>query len=150
MTRQENREADPLEFEKEFGIKATDILTRVERQCGGDRIPPELATFGHLMRAPDFNPFDRRLEIIRSGRKSLPKPEECEGLEYFTGMGMHTEAKRIGMQEFRKLLNKQTTGNAARTMQRYERFFPDGFATPITVQEIYEAYRASALKQLAA
>lgn len=149
MKRRENKEAEPLEFEKEFGVKESDILTRIERQCGGDRIPPELGTFGHLQSAPEFNPFDR-LEIIRSGRKSLPKPEECDGLEYFTGLGMHVEATRVGMQEFRKRLNKQTKGNAARTLERYSRFFPDGFDTPITVQQIYETYRASVIEQLAA
>ena len=144
MERRQNKEADPLEFEKEFGVKETDILTRVERQCA------ELATFGHLMRAPEFNPFHDRLEIISSGRKELPKPEECDGLEYFTGLGMHVEAERVGMQEFRKRLNKQTGGNAARTLQRYDRFFPDGLQTPITVQQIYETYRASVMEQLAA
>src|ERR1700722_5865076 len=110
MTRKENKEADSLEFEKEFGVKETDVLTRVERQCGGDRIPPELSTFGHLLRAPDFNPFDR-LEIIRSGQKSLPSPEGYIGLEYFTGLGMYVESQRVGMQEFRKQLNKRTNGN---------------------------------------
>jgi len=149
MKRRENKDADSLEFEKEFGVKETDILTRIERQCGGDRIPPELATFGHLMRAPEFNPFDR-LEIISSGRKSLPTPEECDGLEYYTGLGMHVQAERVGMQEFRKRLNKQTGGNAARTLQRYSKFFPDEFYTPISVQQIYATYRASVMEQLAA
>jgi hypothetical protein len=149
MVRRTSKDADPLDFEKEFGIRETDLLTRIERQCGGDRIPPELSTFGHLMRAREFNPFDR-LEIISSGRKSLPTPDECDGLEYYTGFGMHAEAERVGMQEFRKRLNKQTRGNAARTLQRYSKFFPDGFHTPITVQQIYATYRASLLEQLAA
>jgi hypothetical protein len=149
MLRRASKDSDPLEFEAEFGFKETDVRTRVERQCGGSRIPLELVTFGHIHNAPNFNPFTP-LEIIRSGLISLPTPEECDGLEYYTGIGMHQEAQRIGMQEFRKQLNKQTTGNAAKTLRRYGRFFPDGVEAPITVEEIYESYRESTIAQLAA
>ena len=63
-----------------------------------------------------IHPFSS-LEIITSGQSGLPAPEECEGLEYYTGLGLHSEALRMGMQEFRKKLNKQTKGNAARTLE---------------------------------
>ncbi len=139
----------PPDFEKEFGFKETDTVTRIERQCGGDRIPVELETFGTLRRAPDYNPF-QNLEIVSSGLASLPTPEQCEGLDYFTGMGMHQESKRRGMQEFRKLLNHQTNGNAARTMQRDGAFFSDGEENSISVSEIFETFRKSVIEQLSA
>jgi hypothetical protein len=137
------------DFEREFGFKKTDILTRIERQCGGNRIPPQLETFGDLHNAPDFNPFDV-LEIVSSGHPNLPTPGECEGLEYYTGIGMHIEAQRLGMQQFRKSLNQQSKGNAARTIERYRRFFADKSETPITEEQIYGIYRDSVQKQLAA
>ena len=149
MQRKVSEDAEPLEFEKEFGQKETDILTRTERQCGGSRIPPELATFGFLQNAPNFNPFSS-LEIITSGQSTLPLPEECDGLEYYTGLGMHIEAQQSGMQEFRKKLNKQTKGNAARTLERYGRFFPDGAEAPTTVEQIIENFRQSTIEQLSA
>jgi hypothetical protein len=149
MLRRANKDADPLDFEREFGVKETDVQTRVERQCGGSRIPLQLAKLRDLHRTPDFNPFVP-LEIVSSGRFDLPPPQDCEGLEYYTGLGMYAEAKRVGMQEFRKQLNKQTKGNAARTLERYARFFPDGERMPITVHEIYEMYRQSVTAQLAA
>lgn len=149
MQRRQNADAEPLEFEKEFGFKESDILTRVERQCGGDRIPLELETFGSLHRAPDYNPF-QNLEIVSSGMLTLPTPEECNGIDYFTGLGMHYKAKEIGMQEFRKLLNRQSNGNSARTLQRYGQFFPDEIENPISSEEIFEVYRDSVRKQLSA
>jgi len=149
MQRKTSKDAEPLEFEKEFGFKVTDIRTRIERQCGGNRIPPELATFGSLQNAPAFDPFTS-LEIVTSGHVALPLPEECDGLEYYTGLGMFAESKRVGMQEFRKRLNKQTRGNGARTIERYRRFFPHGEDRPITSEQIYETYRQSTIAQLAA
>jgi hypothetical protein len=138
-----------LSFEKEFGLKETDILTRIERQCGGSRIPSEIATFRCLQNLPNFNPFTS-LEIISSERHSLPSPQECEGLEYYTGLGLHAESRRMGMQNFRKQLNSQSKGNAARTLGRYHRFFPDGDQVCISIEQIFETYRQSTIDQLAA
>jgi hypothetical protein len=149
MQRKRSKEADPIDFEREFGLKETDILTRIERQCGGSRIPPEVASFQSLQSLPDFNPFTS-LEIISSQRHSLPSPQECEGLEYYTGLGMYTEAERMGMQSFRKQLNQQSPGNAARTIERYGRFFPGGSQISISIEQIVEAYRQSTIDQLAA
>jgi hypothetical protein len=141
--------AEPLSFEKEFGLKETDILTRIERQCGGSRIPPELATFRCLQILPDFNPFTS-LEIISSQCHSLPSPQECAGLEYYTGLGLHAESCRMGLQNFRKQLNQQSKGNAARTLERYHRFFPDGDQECISIEQIFKSYRQSTIDQLAA
>jgi len=149
LQRNANPDADPLEFEKEFGLKETDILTRIESQIGGSRIPREVATFPCLKNLPDFNPFTS-LEIISSGKSAIPSPQECEGLEYYTGLGLHAEALRMGMQSFRKQLNKQTKGNAARTLERYSRFFSNGPDCSISTQQIVEAYKQSTIEQLAA
>jgi hypothetical protein len=135
MQRKQSLDAEPLEFEREFGLKKTDVLTRFERQFGGNHIPPEIANFRSLRSLPEFNPFDS-LEIIRSGEPAIPSPAECNGLEYYTGMGLWSESKRLGMHEFRKKLNRQIKGNAAKTIQRYRRFFPDGSESVISIEQI--------------
>jgi hypothetical protein len=149
MLRKLNPDAEPLDFKKEFGLKETDILTRFERQCGGSRIPAEISTFRCLQNLPDFNPF-AHVEIISSQQHSLPTPQECEGLNYYTGLGMHGEARRVGMQNFRKQLNKQSKGNAAKIIERYRRFFPDGSHVGISIEEIVDSYRRSTIEQLSA
>ena len=124
------------------------MLTRFERQFGGNRLPPQIANFRSLRSLPDFNPFDS-LEIITSGESALPSIAECSGLDYYTGIGLYSESNRLGMHEFRKMLNKQTKENAARTIQRYGRFFPDGSEPTISIEQIIEAYRQSTIDQLA-
>ena len=148
MLRKASPDADALEFEKEFGMKETDVLTRIERQCGGKGIPAEIQTFGSLKLVPDFNPFDR-IELVKCSALELPRPDECNGMEYYTGLGLYMEAERIGMQGLRKQLNKQTSGNAARTMASYGRFFPQGRA-PITMDGILRIFHESNREQLAA
>lgn len=149
LQRKQSRDSDPLDFEQEFGFKETDTVTRFERQCGGKGIPSELETFGDLQRAPDFNPF-QNLQIVRSGAARLPTPEDCEGLEYYTGMGLRGELKERGMQGFRKALNSQTNGNAARTMQRYARFLVDEKPCAFSIEQLREIYRESVIRQLSA
>jgi hypothetical protein len=149
MLRKQSPDSEPLEFEKEFGFKETDTVTRFERQCGSTGIPPELSSFGDLHRAPQFNPFGN-VEIIRAGQSQLPEPEDCEGIEYFTGMGLRAEAQRRGMQDFRKLLNRQTKGNAARTLDRYGRFFNTPNANSFSIEALFDSYRESILRQLSA
>jgi hypothetical protein len=147
MVRKAKRNSEFVEFEKEFGVKETDVLTRVERQCGGNRIPPELGSFGSLVSAPEFNPFVS-VEIIDGKGPSAPSPDEYEGLQYFTGTGLARYADEHGMQALRTFLNRKTSGNAARTLERYRPFFFERSEERITEQEIYEAYRASTLQQL--
>jgi hypothetical protein len=144
--RRKSPDADELEFEKEFGWNLTDTLTRIERQCGVRNIPPDCALFGGLKESIKFNPFDR-MELISSGQKECPSPSECGGLDYFTGIGLLRESERIGMQGLRKLINQMTRGNAARTLNNYQRFFRNDSVT-ISMEQIFDNFRQSTIKQL--
>jgi hypothetical protein len=148
MQRTVSKEADLLDFENEFGMKKTDVLTRLERQCGGKGVPAEVPTLDSLRNLLDFNPFSR-VELVKNSTQELPRPEQCKGMEYYTGLGLHLEAQRIGMQGLRKQLNKQSNGNAARTLTSYGQFFPEGKA-PITMERILKIFHESTRKQLAA
>lgn len=147
MQKGSNRDADPIDFEQAFGLKETDVITRVERQCGGRGIPSEISTFADLHKLAEFDPFTA-LEITSSQTAVLPSPEDFPGLNYYTGLGLHCESQRIGMHGLRKQLNKQTRWNAARTLRDYSAFFPS--AVSISTPDIVRAYRESTAAQLAA
>ena len=148
MMKRSSKDADPLEFEKEFGFREDATLTRVERQFGGGRIPEIVSTFGKLLHAPDFNPFDI-LEITGNTGAQLPTVNECDSVtEYLAGMELNRMIREQGAQTVKRWLNKQ--GNGARMLKRYYRFLPGSNDESITVQRLFDAYRCSVIDQLAA
>jgi hypothetical protein len=150
MVKRSSKEADPLDFEKEFGFCEDSTRTRVERQFGGGRIPEMLLTFGKLPHAPDFNPFDI-LEITGNTGTRLPTVDECDGVtEYLAGMQLNRMILEQGAQSVKRWLNKQSKGNSARTLKRYHRFLPVSNDESITVQRLFDIYRCSVIDQLAA
>ncbi len=151
MVKRCSNDADPLDFEKEFGFSPESILTRVERQYGGGRIPEEISTFGKLCcAAPQFNPFDV-LEITGNTGANLPEPEECDSVtEYMAGKEFNRMVSEVGLQTTRRWLNKHTRGNGARTLKRFHRFLPGSNADSMTVKRIFDTYRTSVTRQLSA
>ncbi len=149
MQRKQSKDSDPLSLEEEFGYRPDSILTRVERQIGGGRVPEELATFGSLIKnAADFDPFSA-LRFTDCNSARWPTKAEWSGIEYYTGLGLHAEALRLGMQKFRKQLNKQTKGNAARTTKRYSPFMPNSTGRRLSLEALREKYQRSVKEQLA-
>jgi hypothetical protein len=148
LLRKQSPDSEPLDFEKEFGFAPDSILTRVERQFGGGRIPEEIDTFSKLHRLPDYNPFDT-LEIV-TGSPHRPAVEQCSGLsEYLNGVGIAAVINEMGLQQGRSWLNKHSGGNAARLLDRYGRFLAPP-ENEMTLDRIVETYRNSVLKQLSA
>ena len=146
--RKQSIDSNLLTFEKQFGYPLDSIVTRVERQIGG-RVPEQIATFGSLIRnAVDFDPFSA-IRFIDGSSPRLPTVAECPGVARYTGLGLHAELSRLGMQKFRKQLNKACSGNAARILERYAAFLPKSERT-FTLAELHEVYRQSTTEQLAA
>jgi hypothetical protein len=85
---------EPPTFEDCFRLPEQRIVTRLERQMGGGRIPSELATVRDLRYCADFNPFDC-LEFLSGGRP-LPDPEDYSFMEYSTGMHLRHLAETQG------------------------------------------------------
>lgn len=142
-------DADPLDFETEYGFPADAVLTRVERQIGGGRIPDELSVLGKLPRkAPQFNPFDP-VEIMSGGTGAMPGIDECEWSEWVMGTRYNELAHQWGMQQLRAVINQKSKGNASRILERYSRFLPSE-ENAITTARLYEIYRESVRKQIAA
>lgn len=124
IKRKLSKDADELDFEKEFGFAEDAVVTRVERQCGGGRIPPEIERFGQLSRAADLNPFSA-LEITGNDRSTLPDVTECDSLnEWLSGMQVNRMIQEMGMQSFRRWLNRHSNGNGVRLLKRLHAFLP--------------------------
>ena len=150
MQRKSSIDAEPLQFEDEFGFDENATRTRVERQFGGGRIPAVVSTFGKLPHLPDFNPFDV-LEITGDTGTQLPTVRECESVpEYLAGVELNRRVVEAGLQTTRRWLNKESNGNGARLLKRFHRFLPGSNTESITVQRIFDIYRTSVIDQLAA
>jgi hypothetical protein len=150
ILRKTSADSELPEFEKVFGFPQTATLTRIERQYGGNRIPPNLDTFGKLANAPSHNPFEP-LEIVRGEGGGIPTVEDCSGpTEWMTGMQMRQMIHEMGMQQYRAWLNKHSNGNAARIIERYRKFLPNDEADVVSTELIYELFRESVIRQLAA
>lgn len=134
-------------FEEVFGLPETGvILTRVERQIGGSRIPERVASFEKLHRLPDFDPFDR-LEFI-AGTKAQPTIEASGFEQYAIGMFLHDRAESWGIHRLRAWLNRNANRNAGRLLERYGDFLPA--SQGVSPKGLFEVYRKSVSKQLAA
>jgi hypothetical protein len=135
-------------FEKLFGYPAAGlVLTRVERQIAGGRVPTEISTFGKLVILPEFDPFES-LEIT-IGSAAPPNPEDYPWATYLKGRGLRQVVLDHGYQNARRLANKFSPGNANRLFKMLDPFLPASDCG-LTKQQILEVYRKSVSKQLAA
>jgi len=137
-------------FEVLYGVPETGgaVLTRVERQIGGSRVPAAIKTVRKLDCLIDFDPFEN-LQIL-AGRAGTSKVEDYDVSTYLEGRGLQVVIQELGgVHRARAWLNKRSGGNAARTFRRLFDFLPasgDG----LTIDRIRDAYRDSVGRQLAA
>jgi hypothetical protein len=140
-----NRDAEPPTYEELFGFAESTIMARVERQAGGGKIPEQLATFGQLSKAADFDPFTN-LEMLPS---TFPYPDpRRHGVARSTKLiGIHDLIEKHGYQQARAILNCK--GNGKRVMDDYEGYLKDSKAlTELTVASIVDSYQKSTQKQI--
>ena len=117
LQRKRSKDADLLTLESEFGVSETDVITRVERQFGGGRIPIVIDSFSRLRGLPNFNPFTNIESLNGSGAK-VPSILDC-GLDvWLTGTRLQQMQNEMGEQQFRRWLSANSSGNAARYMKR--------------------------------
>jgi hypothetical protein len=149
-SRKVSKDADPLDFIKEYGFTPDTVLTRVERQIGGNLMPDHLATFGKLIKnASDFDPFTN-LQIISGQDHAMPTLETCEISRWLTGTRLRELADEWGMQRLRSVINQKSKGNAARFLAQYQDFFPRDGELALTSEKIAGLYRNSVKVQLSA
>lgn len=137
-------------FEQEYGISPNTVRTRIERQIGGGRVPPELDKVGKLRGGlPDFNPF-AELRFL-----DAPLSADLCSLnarDYLMARGLQSVVDEYGYQRARQELNARSARNAARFFDRYGEFLAaDPSDGPgITVSELLELYKKSIKRQLGA
>jgi hypothetical protein len=138
------------------GMADDAVMTRVERQMGGGRIPLKIAAIGRLKtNLPDFNPFEK--VRIESGADTVCDPNfyfsrKYARLEtYGLGMFLRERAQRLGLAWARSFVNTYVgdRSNAARTWERVREFMP-GAGQGVTEGQLFEVYRESVKRQLAA
>lgn len=136
-------------FQEVYGYPATGlVLTRVERQIGGGRVPEGVATVGQLRCLAEYDPFSH-LEIL-AGAARRPNPDDHDPSVYFMGRGLECAIQeRGGLQRARGWLNRYTGGNAARLLKTYGAFLPASEFS-LSVADIRESYQESVRRQLAA
>lgn len=149
LKRKQSRDADDLNLRTEFGISEHATITRVERQFGGGRVPKEINSFGKLSNLPRFDPFTN-IEINNGCGASMPTIKEC-GLDiWLTGTRLREMRDEMGLQQFRRWLSANSSGNAARYVKRYAAFLELDSDQHVTSESLYKAYRESVERQLAA
>lgn len=136
----------PLTFEQQFGVPEFGrILTRVERQMGGGRIPLVLSTVGDLRNSADFNPFDG-LEFISGGRLE-PNPNDYTFMEYSTGMHLRHLAESEGMQAAMSHITRHSKRNKKWALRKFGDFLPVSTSGDLTNERLFELFQESIAAQ---
>jgi len=129
------------------------VFTRVERQMGAGRVPEQLNSFERIFsrEAVEFNPFER-LQFSSFDADTKINPDDYSIVELAAGM-MFRQWLETGMsyQQLYALWNKKR--NAKRYSKKFAPFI--AAANPSKVEsissaELYEQYRESLTRQLAA
>lgn len=125
-----------------------DVLTRIERQAGGDRIPDVLRTFGDLYSASEFRPFDALRLPAASTIVSLDVPPKGAPVrDWLAAVGLRTLIEHTGSaQAAHSIIFKYANGNGRRIMEALDRCTPN-VRPAVTIDEIHESFRKSTLQQ---
>jgi hypothetical protein len=129
------------------------VLTRVERQMGAGRVPERLNSFERIFSrdAVEFNPFDR-LDFSMFSADTQIEERDYSPVEFAAGL-MFKHWLETGMSYQQLYAYWSRKRNAKRIAKKFAPFI--AAANPskvvsITSSELYEQYRESLTRQLAA
>jgi hypothetical protein len=149
MQRKRSRESDELTLESEFGVTESSVITRLEQQYGGGRVPIEIDCMSRLPRLPDFNPF-RRIEIVNGTSSKQPSISDVGLAHWVMGTRLSELRDEMGNQQFNRWLSVHSCGNSARWKREYADFLSPHWDNRLTIEDVYATYRESVTRQLAA
>lgn len=137
---------------EQLSLALPKVLTRVERQMGAGRVPRPIGTFERLWsNALEFNPFDK-LQFNPADAEPVFEAEDFSPVEVAAGLQFRQwlSSGELTYQQLFAFLNMK--GNGARTVRRFRPFLAihDERSTGITPAELYESYRDTVSRQLAA
>lgn len=123
-------------------------LTRIERQIGGNRIPPEYATLGHLRYAHEHQPFSGVHITSAESIQNLDSPPAGVPLRnWLASIGLEVVKERLGSEQFvRSLVLKHGNGNGKRILDSLAECAPTK-RQPLTMDEIQESFVRSTRRQ---
>lgn len=131
-----------------YTYRQGNVLTRVERQMGGGRLPEELRTFGDLYRAHEFAPFEA-LRIVPGSPDSFSTapPDGVSVHNWLASMGFTALQEHLGSTQMASsVVMKYGRGNGRRILQSIAESAPR-LIQPTTIDEIQKSYRKSTIAQ---
>ena len=125
------------------------VLTRIERQIGGNRVPPELATMNDLRFAHDLEDPFRGFRIV--GTEPIANlnavPEGVPIRDWLAAFGLNGLTQHFGsVQLAHSFVRRHSNGNGKRILETLEECLAPT-RQPLTIEEIKESYRRSTLAQ---
>lgn len=139
----------PPTFEQCFGIpEFGHILTRIERQMGGGRVPAELALVGDLRNCAAFNPFEN-VEFI-SGGSPEPDPNDYSFMDYLAGKQLRHLAETEGMQAAIAHITRYSKRNKTWALKKFAPFLPAPSKEDLTSERLFELFQQSVTAQFQA
>jgi hypothetical protein len=126
-----------------------DVLTRIERQIGGDRIPPELKTLNDLRFAHELvEPFKGlRLVGPESILNANSVPEGVPVRDWLAALGLNWLSEYLGSAQLaHSFVRRNSNGNGKRILESLEDCLPPT-RPPLTMEEIMASFRKSTLEQ---
>jgi hypothetical protein len=146
----------PFPFFTEWsgGLWESMTLTRIERQIHG-QIPPVISNVGQMRKnVLEFNPFER-LHFLAPDAELEVSPDDYSPVQWLAGIKMMEllQSGEWSCQQLTKFIGRN--GNRQRTEDRFAPFLRAGSmardsAKELTAVELYERYRESIERQLAA
>jgi hypothetical protein len=126
-----------------FNGASAPVLTRVERQCSGPKVPTAVNTLGKLLlAAEDFDPFQY---LVLTGAKGMPDTTAWNDQKWLMSLGLRHAVDLYGLSVVKSRLNR--SGNASRLFRSYAELL-DADARGITGEQLRVLYRQSTVKQL--
>lgn len=149
----------------EMAITVPQVLTRIERQMGAGRVPPQLDTFEKLFaNAKDFNPFER-IEFVFTDDSEI-RDGEFSPRDVLAGLMMRqllsgqvfecpccnersVVPPEMSYQQLIAFLNSKQNFKS-KQVEKFAPFLQGYKSRAITAAELFENYRETITRQLAA
>ena len=126
------------------GWSERSVVTRVERQYGGNRVPEQLATLGQIQaEALKINPFEP-LEFSATEFASIPA--DLSGAAFLKALGMRTLVEDLGLQGAVAELSRRNDGKGRRYLRDVQSYASDD--EQIAPPNLLAMYRQSLAAQL--
>lgn len=134
--------------ERGYQLHDGSVLTRIERQIGGNRVPPEFATLGDLRYAHDLDPFNGVQIMCTAPVLNIDSPPPDVPIrDWLASIGFEALKERVGsFQMARSIVLKYGNGNGKRILESLAESTPTK-RQPLTMEEIRESFRRSTLLQ---